>query len=298
MAKKDMVSERSKGTNDEVFAGNKDGTPDNGPLESGGGAGETTRLAEGPKGNYRSSITDNPGNMPYSGGTNEGKGNTQQDSKGDADLYAEKSNDGVGDEHQESAGDQDVDTYYRELSKRRPPNYSKTPSLQTKQAPLDLAPVDGGDGFVGSNTGPAVGFNYITGKKGFSEDVPVWEEVSTFKDYPDATGSTTPDAKDIAPGAEDSRDEFAPWKHVDGSAGQPQTAFTKVKEGGSSAEQEGVDGGGNPDTQSIPDAESGDTDMAELPTTEYTHNDNGGAPAFKFAGVKQAESVYMPKPRE
>lgn len=294
MAKKDSIAERDKGTDDEVYSGDKDGSPVNGPRESGGGAGETTEL----KGKqFRSSITDNPGDAPYMGGSNSGKGNTNQDARGDASLYDEKSNDGVGDEHQESAADQDVDTYYRELSKRRPPNYSKTPSLQTKQAPLDLAPVDGGDGFVGSETGPNVGFNYITGKKGFSEDVPVWEEVSSFTEYKDNSGSTDMDDQSVTH-AEDSRDEMAPWKHVETKAGQPQTAFTHIKEGGSSADQSGEEGGGNPDTQEIPSAESGDSDTPEMPVTEFTHSDPGGAPAFKFSGQTPPKSLYMPKPRE
>jgi hypothetical protein len=236
--------------------------------------------------------------MPYAGGANSGKGNTKQDADGDADLYQEKSNGGIGDEHDESIGDADVDTYYRELSKRRPPNYDKTMNLQTKQAPLDLAPVDGGEGFIGSNTGPAVGFNYITGKKGFSEDMPVFDEVTSFKGYPDSTGSTTPNAKDIEPGTEYSRDEFADWKHVEGKSGFPQTQFTHVDEGGASMNNDGVNGGGNPNTQPIPSADSGDSDMSDLPVTEFTTNDGGGAPLFKFAGQTPPKDQYMPKPRD
>jgi hypothetical protein len=315
MAKKDMVAERKdRGVDDEVFAGNDDGAPSNGPKESGGGAGETTRLAEGPKGQYRTAVSDNPGNAPYMGGSNSGKGNTKQDDAGTAKLYASPDGGGgVGDEHQESAVDGDVDGYYRSLSQRRPPNYSKNANLQAKQAPLDLAPVDGGDGFVGSNTGPAVNFNYITGKKGFSEDMPVWEEVSSFKDYPDMTGSTTPDQKDIKPAGEDSRDEFAPWKHVETDEGFPQTAYTATPNGGTppvndEPDQDGIFGhmGGSGKTsyktdlnvQSIPSDESGDTDTTSLPTTEFTHNDGGGAPIFKFSGQTPPESQYMPKPRD
>ncbi len=314
MAKKDMLVEKDRGTEDDVFSGDKEGTPKNGPRESGGGAGETTKLASGPKSQYRSSVTDNPGNMPYAGGTDEGKGNTDQDTGGTARLYSPKESQNVGDEHQESAADQDVDSYYRALSERRPPNYSKNMNLQTKQAPLDLAPVDGGEGFIGSNTGPNVGFNYITGKKGFSEDVPVWEEVSTFEDYPDQTGSTTSDSRDIKPAGEDSRDEFADWKHVQGDEGLPQT-FWKAGGAGDGTpansdepDQNGTFGrlGGmgkesymtDLNTQKIPSDESGDYDTNDLPTTEITGKDGGGAPLFKFSGQTEPKSLYMPKPKE
>ncbi len=290
-----MAAERSKGTDDEVFAGDRDGAPKNGPRESGGGAGETTELAGK---QYRSSMTDNPGSAPYLGGADAGKGNTNQDDRGDAALYAEPSATGTtGEEHQESAADQDVDGYYRSLSERRPPNYSKNANLQVKQSPLELAPVDGGDGFVGSNTGPAVNFNYITGKKGYSEDVPVWEEKSSFTEYRDNSGSADMD-DDSVTHAEDSRDEFAPWKHVKTDKGFPQTAFSDVKEGGASSDNEGSNEGGNPDTQPIPSADSGDKDSSDMPKTEFTDNDGGGAPLFKFSGQTPPKSLYMPKPRE
>lgn len=315
MAKKDMVEERKKGIDDEVFKGDKDGTPRNGPRESGGGAGETTRLASGPKGQYRTSVTDNPGNAPYLGGTNAGKGNTNQDEAGTARLYSSPdAGGGVGDEHEESAADEDVDSYYRALSARRPPNYSKNPNLQAKQAPLELAPVDGGEGFVGSNTGPAVGFSYITGKKGFSEDVPVWEEVSTFKDYPDMTGSTTPNGRDIKPAGEDSRDEFASWKHVQTDEGLPQTYWKAGGAGdGTPPDSDDPDTNGtfgrlggkgaasyrtDLNVQDIPSDESGNTDTDSLPQTVFTDMGGSGAPKFKFSGQTDPKSLYMPKPRE
>ena len=314
MAKKDMVSERKKGTKDEVFSGDEQGAPNNGPRESGGGAGETTRLASGPKGQYRTSVTDNPGNMPYAGGANSGKGNTNQDDAGTARLTEEKSSENVGDEHQESAEDQDVDDYYRALSKRRPPNYSKTMNLQTKQASLDLAPVDGSEGYVGSNTGPAPAFNYITGKKGFSEDMPVWGEISSNEKLKDEAGSSdADDAKDIGHG-EDSRDEFASWKYVQGDEGLPQTHVTSKGAGDA-----GTDYSDEPDkngtfgrmggkgkesyrtdlnTQSIPSDESGDTDTDSLPKTIITDEDGGGAPLFKFSGQTDPKDLYQPKPRD
>jgi hypothetical protein len=316
MAKKsDMVTERSKGTDDDVFAGDKDGAPTNGPRESGGGAGETTRLASGPKGQYRTSVTDNSGNAPYMGGLDAGKGNTNQDDAGTAAKYATPdAGGGIGDEHEESAADQDVDTYYRELSKRRPPNYSKNPNLQTKQAPLELAPVDGAEGYVGSNTGPAVDFNYITGKKGYSEDVPVWGEESTQTRYKDESGSSDEDSETAIKHEEDSRDEFAPWKHVQTDEGLPQTFWKAGGAGdGTPANSDNPDsngtfgrmGGKGPvsyktdlNVQDIPSDDSGDYDSSALPQTLFTEVEGGGAPMFKFSGETPPKSLYKPTPRE
>lgn len=300
MAKHDMVDEKDKGVDDDAFKGNSDGRPVNGPTSSKPGDYGSKRLGSVNGGEYRSSITDNPGSQPYSGGTNKGKGSTKQDSHGDASLYSEESNDGVGDEHQESAGDKDVDDYYGELSERRPPNYSKNANLQTKQAPLDLAPVDGGDGFIGSNTGPAVNFAYITGKKGMTEDVPVWEHQTTHTDMQDNSGSANP--KDI-PHEEFDRDEFADWKHVETKADLPITHYTKdSNDGVPDANRDARDsGGGNPDTQSIPGVESGESDTPEMPTTERTFAAGDGVPVFKpyrNQHKEDASDLYSPEPHE
>lgn len=309
MAKK---SNAKMATTDDVFEGDENGAPKNGPRESGGGAGETTELAGK---QYRSSITDNPGNAPYLGGTDSGKGNTDQDDAGTARKYASPdAGGGVGDEHQESAVDQDVDDYYRSLSQRRPPNYSKTANLQTKQAPLDLAPVDGGDGFIGSDTGPTVNFNYITGKKGYSEDLPIWKEVSSHTDYGDESGSSDMDDASAVTHGEDSRDEFADWKRVKSDEGLPQThvdSFGAGDGGPSGSDEPDVKGsfgrmGGkgsnsyNTDlnVQDVPSADSGDKDSSELPQTLFTHASGEGAPMFKFSGQTSPKDQYKPKPRE
>lgn len=294
----------------EIFKGDKDGSPVNGPSTSGAnqGAGAVTRLKTDENGG-RTTLSDNPGSGPYGGGGD--YGSTLQDKRGDADLYDEPSNNGGNDEHQESAADKDVGDYYAELSKRRAPNYDKNANLQTKQAPYDLPPADGGEGFVGSNTGPAVNFNYIAGKKGFSKDMDIWSVESSFSNgYPDNTGSTVntnPNMGDpgIIPSTEDSRDEFAPWKLTQGDEGLPQTAYTDITNGGtpikdSEPDANGIlgqkDGGGNPDTQDFPSSvESGNRDFSSLPQTEFTttnSNDGGGAPRFKFAGVDEGEKVY------
>jgi hypothetical protein len=178
-----------------------------------------------------------------------------------------------------------------------------------------MPPSEGGDGFIGSNTGPAVNFSYITGKKGFTEDKGIWDIESSFKnEYPDNTGSTMhsdPNQGDpgIVNAGEDSRDEFAPWKYTQGDEGQPQTYYTNTPNGGTPPMNDEPEDGifpngeksnqGHPDTQGYPGSmESGNRDFTELPTTEFTHNDGGGAPTFKFAGVDEAESVYkVSKPR-
>jgi len=303
MAKKDAVSERSKGTDDEIYKGDEDGSPVNGPRESGGGAGETTRL-KGKNGR----TTDNMGRAPYVGGADAGKGNTNQDDAGSARLYSSPSmGGGVGDEHQESAADEDVDDYYRSLSARRPPNYSKMPNLQANQAPLDQTPSEGGDGFVGSDTGPAVKFSYISGKKGYSEDVPIWSEKSSGGSQ--KTGADTGAPGLDRPQGQDSRDEYAPWKYVQHDEGLPQThrnSFGAGDAGPASSDEpdeSGVFGrqGGKGDTsyrtdqnvQDIPGAESGDTDTDGLPQTIITSVDGGGAPIFKFSGNGRQE-----KPQE
>lgn len=222
---------------------------------------------------------------------------TKQDQHGDADLYDEKSNKG-GSEHLESAADSDVGDYYSQLGKRPDPNYDRNPNLQIKQAPLDLSPADGGEGFVGSNTGPDVGLNVISGKKGYSENLPVWSQQSSFTDYHDGTGS---EGNIIEVPEQDSRDEKADWKHPVTDNGMPQTSRTKADSGGAPLDNFDArdEGGGNPNTQSTPSGDAGNKPMMpEMPKTEFTDNDGGGAPRFKFSGQTAPESLYKPKPRD
>lgn len=232
-------------------------------------------------------------------------GKTKQDQKGDADLYQEKSNKG-GNEHLESEADSDVDDYYAALGRRPDPNYDRNSNLQIKQAPHDLSPADGGEGFVGSNTGPDVGLTVIQGKKGYSQNLPVWEQKSTFTDYQDNTGST---GNTFGNPGEDSRDEFATWKRPQTDEGLPQTyrsadgAGDAGPSGSDEPDKEGLfgskkDGGGNPDTQSIPSSDSGGHELGAMPQTNFTDNDGGGAPKFKFSGQTSPESQYKPKPRD
>jgi hypothetical protein len=199
--------------------------------------------------------------------------------------------------NREPAADSDVDDYYRSLAARPAPNRSKNSNLQTDQAPHDLSPADGGDGFIGSETGPEVGFDYVTGKKGYTQDKPIWDKQSSFTDYPDNAGSDL--AKDVSH-EEDSRDEKAPWKKVDTSEGLPQTGRTNQSHEGVPLENLSArdDGGGNPDTQSVPSAESpGDKEFSDMPQTDFTSQDGGGAPQFKHSGPDRTDALYRPKPR-
>lgn len=175
-----------------------------------------------------------------------------------------------------------VDDYYKELAARPAPNHDKLTNLQTNQSPLEEAPVDGGDGFIGSNTGPTMGFKYVEGKNGSVKSMPVWGRQSTGEDQDMG-------APEMSFGGQDSTDEKAPYKHIQTDEGLPQT-FRKANGAGDATPghySEGEDAmgqsenRGEPDTQSVPSSSSGDHTMSDMPQTEATHNFGYGAPLFK-----------------
>lgn len=160
-------------------------------------------------------------------------------------------------------------------------NKDKLNNLQTKQAPHDLSPADGGEGFVGSNTGKPVGFDYVDGKKGSVTSRPIWSEQSSGADQD--TGAPA-----VSFGGQDSTDEKAPYKKVQTDEGLPQTFRSSA--GAGDAGPAGSDSGetmtgqsdlhGQPDTQSVPSADDGEHEL-DMPQTQFTSNDGGGAPLFK-----------------
>lgn len=193
----------------------------------------------------------------------------------------------------------DVDDYYKDLAARPKPNYDRNPNFQIKQDPLELSPADGSDGFVGSNTGEVSGLKVVSGKTGYSKDMPVWEEQSSMMGVKDNTGSEDGDAKGIE-GDTDSTDEMATWKRPQQDEGMIQTY--RDSKGAGDAGPTGSDepdqsggafqgmGGKGPasyktqeNTQSVPDSSAGDHDM-DMPQTEFTSTDGGGAPKFKHGG--------------
>jgi len=152
------------------------------------------------------------------------------------------------------------------------------------------APAEGGEGYVGSNTGPKLGMNVVSGKKGSVTSKPVWSMTSSFKgDEKDNSGS---EDIQIHPAGTDSTDEYATYKKPQNDEGLVQTYRDSKGAGdagpGGSDEPDKTGGEfpggsnqGNPDTQSVPSSSSGDHDMSEMPQTEFTHNHGGGAPLFK-----------------
>lgn len=157
---------------------------------------------------------------------------------------------------------------------------------QVKQNGGDLSPVDGSDGFIGANTGAAMGMKMITGKNGSVTSRPIWSERSSGADQGQA-------AEPISFGGQDSTDEMAPYKKVQTDEGLPQTYRTSKGAGdaGTSDSDEPDSAGGvfgkgetnqgNPDTQNHPSPTDGDAKFSDMPQTEFTHNDGGGAPYFK-----------------
>ncbi len=148
---------------------------------------------------------------------------------------------------------------------------------QSRQPAQNLPPSEGGDGgYVGSNTGPVLGMKMISGKKGYSEDHPIWSEQSSMMGVKDNTGSADGDAKGIQ-GEQDSTDEFATYKKPQTDEGLLQTF--RNSEGAGDAGPSGSDepegrgmGEVNEDTQKI---------GSEMPQTEFTSNEGGGAPLWK-----------------
>lgn len=185
--------------------------------------------------------------------------------------------------------------YLDSVSKDEGSKPQPTSNLQTKQSGMDPSPAEGGEGFVGGNPNAStVGFDYVTGKKGYSEDRSVSSVGESSFKYGEKDNTGTSDAQ-IEPSGSDSTDEKASYKHTQYDEGLPQTWRTSFGAGdaGPSGSDEpdkaglfaGVgDGGGKPDTQSVPSASSGDHELNGMPQTEVTGLGGGGAPHFKHGG--------------
>lgn len=154
-------------------------------------------------------------------------------------------------------------------------------NMQAKQPSTELDPADGGGGFVGSNVGSMPGMKMVEGKKGSVTPRDIWSAQTDFTKVNANTGSG-----DVNFGGQDSTDESAPYKKVQTDEGLPQTFRTSAGAGdaGPSGSDE-PDARGvneiNPDTQNHPSPNDGEESFSDMPQTEFTHNDGGGAPRFK-----------------
>ena len=172
-----------------------------------------------------------------------------------------------------------VDDYYKELAARPKPNYDRLPNLQTKQSVQNLPPAEGSEGYIGAETGPAIGLDVVEGKKGYSEDRPIWNEISTG----DNADMAAPATKF---GGQDSTDEFADYKRPQTDEGLPQTYRDSVGAGDAGpamSDEMSEPTGPRPETQSVPSSDAGDHEI-DMPQTEHTHAYGGGAPLFKHKG--------------
>lgn len=154
---------------------------------------------------------------------------------------------------------------------------------QSRQPSTELSPADGGEGFVGSNTGDRLGLQMIEGKKGSVTSKAIWS----------SSGDEAQAAPSVQFGGQDSTDEFASYKKVQTDEGLPQTY--RDSKGAGDAGVAGSDepdqtGGafgkegsnqGRPDVQNHPSPSDGDASFSDMPQTEFTHSDGGGAPRWK-----------------
>lgn len=165
---------------------------------------------------------------------------------------------------------------------------NRYPNGQVRQGSVELSPADGEEGFVGSDTGPSLGMNVVSGKKGYTKDMSIWDTQSSRMGTLDNAGSEDGDEKGIE-GLQDSTDEDAPYKKVQTDEGMFQTFRTSEGAGDAgTADSDEPDGRGvgqvNPNTQSVPSSDAGDHEMSDMPQTEFTHLHAGGAPMFKHQG--------------
>ena len=151
---------------------------------------------------------------------------------------------------------------------------------QTKQPSTDLSPADGGNGFVGSNTGSQVGMKMVEGQKGYTTDRPIWNTQSSFMGVKDNTGSQDGDESF---GGQDPTDEYASYKKIQTDEGLPQTYRTAKGAGDA-----GMTGSDEPDKNGTfgKMADGGAILQnqkigSEMPKTEFTDSEGGGAPLWK-----------------
>lgn len=164
-------------------------------------------------------------------------------------------------------------------------------NMQIKQPPHDLSPADGGNGFVGSNTGAGIGLQMVEGKKGSVTSKAIWKTPFTDVNTNDGSG-------DVKFGGQDSTDEYASYKKPQSDEGLLQTY--RDSKGAGDAGPTGSDepdqsggvfqgqGGKGPrsyNTQdnvpSHPSPEEGEESFSDMPQTDFTHSDGGGAPRWK-----------------
>jgi len=160
------------------------------------------------------------------------------------------------------------------------------PNGQVKMATgHDLAPTDGANGFVGSETGPALGMKVIEGKRGTVESRSL-DSIVTSSGGPQTSGADT-----ATPGldrmmGQDPTDEKATYKRIQNDEDLPQTfrssrgAGDAGPAGSDEPDKEGLfdgvgDGGAKLDVQHI---------GVEMPQTGFTDVEGGGAPKFKHSG--------------
>lgn len=198
--------------------------------------------------------------------------------------------------------------YLDDVSKDPGGNKKKLGNLQTDQISMEESPAEGGGGYVGGNpNASAVGFDMVTGKKGYSESRPIWGERTGADDQ---YGASDPDPSEKTAGV-DSTEEGADWAHVDTADGLPRTHMSN--EGASSADSSTdspedepksnfgsgeKDPGGfeyleaaaktgkpvNVEQEAVephPTPEEGDESFSDMPQTENTGMFGDGAPVFK-----------------
>jgi hypothetical protein len=162
---------------------------------------------------------------------------------------------------------------------------------QSRQPAQDLPPSEGDGGYVGSNTGSALGLTMVEGKKGSVTSKAIW---STSFTEPDNSGS---EGNGFSSAGQDSTDEKASYKDVQTDEGLPQTY--RDSKGAGDAGVSGSDepdqsggvfqgmGGKGPRSYNTQDNEpphppetEGSHEM-DMPQTDFTHSDGGGAPRWK-----------------
>ena len=141
---------------------------------------------------------------------------------------------------------------------------------KSRQPALVDSPAQGGDGFVGSNTGPAVGIKVIQGKNPTIESRSV-DSIRTSSGQDQDTAAPSP----LRFEGQDSTDEKATYKDVQNKEGLPQTWRTSKGAGDAGpADQVSVNTETSPDTEKI---------GSEMPQTNFTYEEGSGAPRFKFS---------------
>jgi hypothetical protein len=145
-------------------------------------------------------------------------------------------------------------------------------NAQVNQQGMDESPAEGGEGYVGSDTGPSLGLNIIQGKKGSVTSRPIWSTQSSGADQDMG-------APETSFGGQDSTDEKASYKKIQTDEGLPQTYRNSAGAGDASPSE-----ADEPDTNGLkPQNVDYNTQKigSEMPQTGFTKDEGGGAPLFK-----------------